>query len=449
MNDGPIRPLRRVLVANRGEIAVRIIRAAHVLGMEAVAVHSEADRASQWVRLADDAVEIGPAPAAKSYLDVDAVVRAGVESGCDAVHPGYGFLSERSEFARAVETAGMVFVGPAPETIDQMGDKASARRAAEHAGVPVVPGSGVITDPAEGASTADTIGYPILVKASAGGGGRGIRPVETPHELADAISRASREAEAAFGDGAVYLEKVLVEARHVEVQVLADTHGSVVHCFERDCSVQRRRQKVLEEAPAPGVDDAVRAQMAQAAVDLCHEVGYRGAGTIEFLLAGENFHFIEMNTRIQVEHPITEAVTDVDLVAEQLRIASGEPLSVSQDDIAVQGVALELRINAENPDQNFFPSPGTLERFDVPAGPGIRVDTGFVAGDAVSPYYDSLLAKLVVHGPDRTVAFARAAQALRELRVEGIKTTAPLHARLVEVVQTGPVHTTWLEGWLE
>lgn len=449
MSDGPKRPLRRVLVANRGEIAVRIIRAAHVLGMEAVAVHSEADRDSQWVRLADDAVEIGPAPAAKSYLDVDAVVRAGVESGCDAVHPGYGFLSERSGFARAVEDAGMVFVGPTPETIDRMGDKASARRAAERAGVPVVPGSDVITDPAEGASTADTIGYPVLVKASAGGGGRGIRPVETPHELADAISRASREAEAAFGDGAVYLEKVLVEARHVEVQVLADTHGSVVHCFERDCSVQRRRQKVLEEAPAPGVDDTVRARMAQAAVDLCHEVGYRGAGTIEFLLAGENFHFIEMNTRIQVEHPITEAVTDVDLVAEQLRIASGEPLSVTQDDIAVEGVALELRINAEDPDQNFFPSPGTLDRFDMPAGPGIRVDTGFVAGDAVSPYYDSLLAKLVVHGPDRAVAFARAAQALRELRVEGIKTTAPLHARLVGAVQAGPVHTTWLEGWLE
>lgn len=445
------KPLTKVLVANRGEIAVRIIRAAHVLGMEAVAVYSEADAGSLWVRLADEAVAIGPSSASKSYLNVEAVVRAGVDTGCDAVHPGYGFLSERSAFARAVEEAGMVFVGPTPETIDRMGDKASARAAAERAGVPVVPGSDVITDPADALPIAEKIGYPVLVKASAGGGGRGIRPVDSADELTDAISRASREAEAAFGDGAVYLEKALVDARHVEVQVLADTHGAVVHCFERDCSVQRRRQKVFEEAPAPGVDDAVRKRMADAAAALCVEVGYRGAGTIEYLLVGEEFYFIEMNTRIQVEHPITEAITGVDLVAEQLRVAGGEPLSVAQEDITLEGAAVELRINAEDPDKNFFPSPGPLERFDLPAGPGVRVDTGFVAGDTVSPYYDSLLAKVIVYGSDRTEALTRARQALRELRVEGVKTTAPLHARLVDAVQEqdGPVHTKWLESWLE
>ena len=437
----------RVLVANRGEIAVRVIRAAHTLGWEAVAVHSDADADQLWVRLADDAVHIGPSPATKSYLDVDAVVRAAVDSGCGSVHPGYGFLSERTEFARKVTEAGLVFVGPGADVIESMGDKATARATAERAGVPVVPGSDVIHDVAEARTVAEDLGFPVLVKAAAGGGGRGIRVVRAVDELEAAVSTAQAEASSAFGDGSVYLEKAIVDARHIEVQVLADDHGGVVHLFERDCSVQRRRQKLLEEAPASGIDDAVREEMTAAAVRLTREVGYRGAGTVEFLVEGDRCYFIEMNTRIQVEHPITEMVTGVDLVAEQLRIAAGEPMSVSQEEIGLVGTALEMRINAEDPDQDFFPSPGEITRFDLPNGPGVRIDSGFVAGGSIPPFYDSLLAKVVVHGRDRPQALARAAQALDELTVEGVVTTRSLHLALLDEpdLQRGGVSTTWFE----
>ncbi|WP_068266418.1 acetyl-CoA carboxylase biotin carboxylase subunit [Janibacter limosus] len=437
----------RVLVANRGEIAVRVIRAAHALGWEAVAVHSDADAEQLWVRLADEAVHIGPSPATKSYLDVDAVVQAALDSGCGYVHPGYGFLSERPEFARRVTDAGLVFVGPSAEVISSMGDKALARETAERAGVPVVPGSGVLDDVAQAREAAEELGFPVLVKAAAGGGGRGIRIVHSADELDDAVSTARAEASSAFGDGSVYLEKAIIDARHIEVQVLADDHGSVVHLFERDCSVQRRRQKLLEEAPAPGLDEGVREEMTAAAVRLTAEVGYRGAGTVEFLVTGDRCYFIEMNTRIQVEHPITEMITGVDLVAEQLRIAAGEPMSLAQEDIDVLGVALEMRINAEDPEQDFFPSPGDISRFDLPNGPGVRIDSGFVAGGRIPPFYDSLLAKVIVHGRDRPQALARARQALDELVVEGVVTTSSLHRSLIDDpdVQRGGVTTTWYE----
>jgi len=443
-------PVRRVLVANRGEIAVRIIRAAHAFGAEAVAVYSDADRESRWVSLADESVHLGPSQAAKSYLDAVKVVQAALDTGCDAVHPGYGFLSERPEFARKVSEAGLTFVGPDADVIAKMGDKAAARHAAVEAGVPVVPGSDVVADVDAARDAAADVGYPVLVKAAAGGGGRGISPVADEDELEQALTSARREAESAFGDGDVYLEKSLLDARHVEVQVLADAHGNVVHAFERDCSVQRRRQKLFEEAPAPGLDDDVRRAMTDAAVALTSSVGYRGAGTVEFLVDGDAFYFIEMNTRLQVEHPISEAVTGLDLVVEQFRIASGERLSVEPGELALEGVALELRVNAEDPEQNFFPSPGKLERFDLPGGPGVRVETGFVAGDVVPPYYDSLLAKIVVWGADREQAFARAGQALDELVVEGVATTADLHRRLLasDDLRAGPVTTRWLENWL-
>jgi acetyl-CoA carboxylase biotin carboxylase subunit len=439
----------RVLVANRGEIALRIIRAAHTLGWEAVAIHSTADADALWVRLADEAVAVGAAQATKSYLDADRVVDAAVSSGCDLVHPGYGFLSERASFAQAVEDAGLVFVGPSAEVISTMGDKATARRTAEAAGVPVVPGSGVLTDGA-GADVAEGLGYPVLVKASAGGGGRGIRFVPTPAELEPAVSTARAEARSAFGDDAVYLEKAIVDARHIEVQVVADRHGNVTHAHERDCSVQRRRQKLLEEAPAPDLDDTTRQAMIEASTRLTREIGYVGAGTIEYLVGADGFWFIEMNTRIQVEHPISEEITGFDLVAEQLRVAVGERLSLDGTAVRPSGVALEFRINAEDPDNDFFPSPGELTRFDLPGGPGVRVETGYVAGGKVPPYYDSLLAKLVVHGRDRDEALARAVQALQELRIEGVRTTKDVHLRLLResAFRDGPVTTAWLEGFL-
>lgn len=437
----------RVLVANRGEIAVRIIRAAHTLGWEAVAVYSDADSDALWVTLADEAVRIGPSQARRSYLDVDAILTAAKDTGCQYVHPGYGFLSERATFARQVTEAGFSFVGPSAEVIETMGDKALARQTAEQANVPVVPGSGVLTDATEAQAAAEELGYPVLVKASAGGGGRGIRVVTTAEELEAAVEAASAEASSAFGDGSVYLERAILKARHIEVQVFADTHGNVVHLFERDCSVQRRRQKLLEEAPAPGLSSDLRAEITSSAARLTAEVGYHGAGTVEFLVEGDAFYFIEMNTRIQVEHPITEMVTGVDLVIEQLRVAAGEPLSFGQDEIILSGVALEFRINAEDPDQDFFPSPGEITRFDPPSGPGVRVDSGFVAGGEITPYYDSLLAKVIVHGQDRDQALARAGQALSELNVEGVTTTRAMHLALLEEpdLRAGGVSTTWYE----
>ncbi|WP_243788261.1 acetyl/propionyl/methylcrotonyl-CoA carboxylase subunit alpha [Saccharopolyspora gloriosae] len=442
----------RVLVANRGEIAVRIIRACHAAGVEAVAVYSDADKNSRWVQLAEHAVHIGASPASKSYLDVEALLEAARSTHADAVHPGYGFLSENSRFAKAVQDAGLVLVGPPASAIELMGDKATARATAQAAGVPVVPGSAPVTDLAAAQAAADEIGYPVLVKAAAGGGGRGIRPVSSAAELAEVLPAAQAEARSAFGDGTSYLERALPRPRHIEVQLLADDHGNVVHLFERDCSVQRRRQKLLEEAPAPGLHDETRRRISEAAVRLARHVGYRNAGTVEFLVDEDQcFYFMEMNTRIQVEHPVSEAISGVDLVAEQLRIAAGKPISFAQEDLVCKGAAIELRINAEDPDRGFAPSPGEVTSFDLPGGPGVRVDTGLTRGDRISPFYDSMIAKLICWGADRDQAYSRAEQALREFRIEGVANTIPLHARLVgnDKLRSGPVHTTWLEEQLE
>ena len=443
---------KRLLIANRGEIAIRVIRAARELGLETVAVHSEADRDSLHVRMADVVVPIGPPPAAKSYLNQAAIIQAAIDSGAHAVHPGYGFLSENATFAQAVEQAGLVFVGPTPESIRIMGDKALARETAAKAGVPTVPGSdGVVGSIDEAVTIAAKIGFPVLIKASAGGGGRGIRVAGDADELRKQMSVAQAEAQSAFGDKSVYLERFIRSARHVEVQVLGDGRD-VVHCYERECSLQRRRQKILEEAPSPALSAAtreapVRIRRAPGAVG-----GYRGAGTLEYLYDSESgeFFFIEMNTRIQVEHPITEMITGIDLVREMIRIAQGQPLRLKQSDIATRGVAIECRINAEDPDKNFMPSPGRVSEIIFPGGPGVRVDTMLYPGCAVPPYYDSLLAKLVVHAEDRTAAIARMRRALEELHVEGVKTTRALHLMLMDDPRFGAAQfdTNSLEGWL-
>jgi acetyl-CoA carboxylase, biotin carboxylase subunit len=444
-------PLRRVFVANRGEIAQRVVRACHTAGIEAVAGYSDADAGAAWVRAADSAAWLGRSPAPASYLNADAVLRAAVETGADAIHPGYGFLSENADFARRADAAGLVFVGPPPHVMELMGDKVAARRAARQAGLPVVPGSASVADAGEARSAAAVLGCPLLVKAVAGAGGRGVRLVREPVELEKTLHVVRREAARCFGDGRVYLERAVDRARHVEVQVLADARGDVVHAHERDCSVQRRRQKLVEEAPAPGLPEDVRAGMADAAVRLAAHVGYRGVGTVEFLLGADgSFDFLEMNTRIQVEHPVTECVTGLDLVVEQLKLAGGEPLSVTQSGVALDGAAIEMRINAEDPGDMFRPAPGRLERFQLPRGPGVRVDTGFEAGDRISPFYDSLIAKLVCRGADRTEAHARARRALAELLVDGPPTTASLYERLLatEELRTYAIHTGWLEEWL-
>lgn len=446
--EGPVNELRRVLVANRGEIALRIIRACHVAGVEAVVAYSKADTDAHWVRLADDARYIGASPAQKSYLNIEAVLEAAEDAGVDAVHPGYGFLAENAEFARAVHERGLVFVGPPAGVIAGMGNKSQARRTAVAADVSVVPGSGPLTDVDTALREAEVVGYPVLIKASSGGGGRGIRPVASPEELAEVFATAGAEAASAFGDATLYLERAVEGARHIEVQILADTHGNVVHLFERDCSVQRRRQKLVEESPAPDLDPALRAEAAAAAVRLARHVGYVGAGTVEFLVGPNGaVYFMEMNTRIQVEHPVTECVTGVDMVAEQLRIASGAPLSFTQDEVVSNGAAVEVRINAEDPEQDFAPTPGTLDTFIVPGGPGVRVDTGFVAGDTVSPFYDSLLAKVICWGVDRAQALARARQALAELELDGVSSTRVLHQRLLGDTRfcSGAVDIHWLE----
>jgi len=445
--------MTRVLVANRGEIAVRVIRAARDLGFEAVAVHSEADAEALHVRLADEAVAIGPPPAQKSYLDVGRIVTAARDSGADVVHPGYGFLSERADLAAAVEEAGLAFAGPTAEHISLMGDKAAAREQAEAAGVPTIPGSDGPVDGAEEATrVADDIGYPVALKAAGGGGGRGIRIVGEESELEGSYATASREASGAFDDARVYVERFISPARHVEVQVLGDG-SSAVHLGERECSLQRRRQKVVEETPAPTISAETRAGLCDAAMALCEAIGYRSAGTVEFLVddASGEFFFIEMNTRIQVEHPVTELVTGIDLVAEQLRIATGEGLRVGQDDVSARGCALELRINAEDPDQGFLPSPGTLGRVVLPAGPWVRVDAWMEPEAEVPPFYDSLLGKLCVWGSDRGEALARTRRALGELTVEGVKTTTPLLGTLLDEdwFAAGEFDTGTLERWLE
>ena len=443
---------RKVLVANRGEIAVRVIRACQDLGITAVAVHSEADADALHVALADEAVAIGPAPARSSYLDVGRIVDAARTAGCDAVHPGYGFLSENAALPRALAEAGIAFVGPPAEVIEQVGDKVAARGAAKAAAVPVVPGSDRLDTAEEALGFATDVGFPVLLKAAAGGGGRGIRRVDEPDELATAFAEASREAEAAFGDGGVFVEKCIIDARHVEVQILADAHGAVVHLGERECSLQRRRQKLVEESPAPGLPAGLRKELGAAAVRLATEVGYRGAGTVEFLVDPHtwSFYFIEVNARIQVEHGVTELVTGVDLVVEQLRIAGGLPLPLAQDEISWSGAAIEFRINAEDPERGFFPSPGRLTLLRLPAGPGVRVDTGFETGRSIPPYYDSLIAKVMVWGSDREQALARARRALAELAVDGVASTAPLHRRIVgwDAFRSGQFHTGSLERFL-
>ncbi len=441
-----------VLVANRGEIAVRVIRAARKAGWRTAQVHSRADRDMLAVRLADQAVEIGPAAAAKSYLNIEAVLRAARETGAAAIHPGYGFLAENAAFAEAVEQAGLIFIGPTPETIRTMGDKAAARAAAIRAGVPVVPGSDGVVEAADAGAAAARIGFPVMIKAAAGGGGRGIRVARTAEELAALWPQASAEARAAFGDGRLYLERFVGRARHVEVQILGDGH-SAVHLFERECSVQRRRQKVWEEAPAAALPEASRRALCAAAVRLAEACRYRGAGTVEYLYDDDSgeFFFIEMNTRIQVEHPVSEMITGIDLVAEMIRIAAGERLRVRQDEIVARGHAIEVRINAEDAARGFAPSPGLVTGLTVPGGFGVRFDGSLYAGYTVPPFYDSLLGKLIVWDSTRAGALAALRGGLDELRVEGIATTIALHAALARdpAMAAGRVHTRWLESWLE
>ena len=441
--------MKKLLVANRGEIAVRIMRAARELGIETVAVCSEADVDALHTRTADHFEIIGPAAANKSYLVIDNVIDAAIRSGADAVHPGYGFLSERAEFAERLAANNLIFVGPSPAAITQMGDKAQAIKAAIAAGVPTIPGSnGPVLGIEDAVIVAARTGYPVAVKASAGGGGRGIRIAGDETELRSVLPVAQAEALSAFGSGEVYIERMIQGAKHIEVQVFGDGEN-FVHLGERDCSVQRRRQKLIEETPAHGLPGRVRDELCAAAVALTAAVRYQGAGTVEFLYeqATGEFFFIEMNTRIQVEHPITEAVTGIDLVAEQLRVAAGEPLSFSQSEISSRGHAIEIRLNAENPDLNFLPSPGTVTSFTMPAGPFVRIDSGFTVGSVVSPYYDSLLAKIIVWGRTRDEALGRARRAIAEIDVQGVNTTADF---LNDILQTsefksGDYDTTFLE----
>jgi acetyl-CoA carboxylase biotin carboxylase subunit len=422
----------KVLIANRGEIALRIQRACRELGIKTVAVHSEADREAKYVRLADESVCIGPASSAQSYLNVPSIISAAEVTGAEAIHPGYGFLAENADFAERVEKSGFVFIGPRAETIRLMGSKISAKDAMEAAGVPVVPGSGgaLNDDPEALLSIAEKIGFPVIIKASAGGGGRGMRIVQNADELVSAVAMTRGEAGAAFGDDTVYMEKFLTLPRHIEIQVMADEHGNAIFLGERDCSMQRRHQKVIEEAPAPGISSALRNKIGERCAEACRRIGYRGAGTFEFLYENGEFFFIEMNTRIQVEHPVTEAITGVDLVQEQLRVASGEKLSITQKDIVIRGHAIECRINAEDP-FTFVPSPGRVTQFHTPGGPGIRVDSHMYQNCTVPPYYDSLIAKIIAHGDTRAQALARMRIALSEMVVEGIKTNIPLHQELL------------------
>jgi len=442
----------KVLIANRGEIAIRVIRACKELGLGTVAVYSEADRDSLHVAYADEAVCIGPPPAVRSYLVQESLIAAAQARGAGAIHPGYGFLAENAAFSRLCREHEIKFIGPAPESIELMGDKAMARATMTAAGVPVTPGSaGVIRDADEAAEVARAIGLPVMVKASAGGGGKGIRVVHDAAELAAGVRQAQNEAQAAFGDGAVYVEKYISQPRHVEIQVLADGRGHAVHLGERDCSIQRRHQKLIEEAPSPAVSPQMRAEMGAAAVEAARACQYEGAGTVEFLLDPEgHFYFMEMNTRVQVEHCISEAVTGIDIVKTGIRIARGEGLPLVQDEIVVRGHAIEFRINAEDPDNGFLPSPGMVTRWVLPGGPWVRVDTHVYQGYTVPPFYDSLLGKLIVWGRDRDECLARARWALEQFAVEGVKTTIPFHRQVLEhpLFCAGDVSTHFIEDHL-
>ena len=440
----------KVLIANRGEIALRVHRACKELGIATVAVHSAADTNAMHVRLADESVCIGPAPAAESYLNVPAIISACEITGAQAIHPGYGFLSENTRFAEIVEAHGLTFIGPKAEHIRVMGDKIAAKQAMKDAGAPVVPGSeGAVVTEEEARAAADAIGYPVLIKASSGGGGRGMKVAATADDLMEAVNTARSEAQAAFGDDAVYMEKYLGKPRHIEIQVVADSHGQVVHLGERDCSLQRRHQKVLEEAPSPVIDRAARERIGQVVCEAIERLGYLGVGTIEFLYEDGEFYFIEMNTRLQVEHPVTELVTGIDLVREQIRIAAGEKMSFTQNDVELVGHSIECRVNAEDA-KTFRPSPGRITEFHAPGGPGVRFDSAAYAGYDIPPYYDSLIGKLIVHGDDRAHCVARLKRALEETVVNGVNTTVPLFLEILEQddFQTGNYNIHWLEKWL-
>lgn len=440
---------RRILIANRGEIALRVLRAARGLGIETVVVYSEADRDASYVELADEAVCIGPPRASESYLDINRVISAAEITEADAIHPGYGFLSENARFVDVVEACGFTFIGPPAKVIAEMGDKNSARAIARQAGVPIVPGSqGIVQDEDEARVLAEEFGLPVMVKATAGGGGRGMRPVHAMADLSTAFAAARNEADAAFGNPDVYLERLVTGPRHVEIQVIADSHGNLVHLGERECSVQRRHQKLLEESPSQALSQELRQQMGDAAVSLCREAGYVNAGTVEFLVDDQRrFYFMELNARVQVEHPVTEMVTRVDIVAEQIRVAAGEPLSFRQEDVTLRGHSIECRINAEDPEHNFRPSCGLIRRMFHPGGSGVRFDSHAYGGYRISPHYDSMIGKLVVHGVDREDAIRRMRAALAECVVDGIHTTVPFHKRILSDPRflSGDYDTSFIE----
>ena len=441
----------KILIANRGEIALRIHRACKEMGIATVAVHSEADASAMHVRLADESVCIGPASAAKSYLNIPSIIAAAEITGAQAIHPGYGFLSENARFAEIVQAHGMTFIGPNPDHIRMMGDKITAKQAVKEAGIPVVPGSeGALQTEEEAFAAAEVIGYPVLIKAAAGGGGRGMKVALDRESLAEAVATAKGEAGAAFGDDSVYMERYLQRPRHIELQVIADSFGNVDHLGERDCSLPRRHQKVMEEAPSPCIDPETRARIGKVVVDAIKAIGYLGVGTIEFLYENGEFFFIEMNTRLQVEHPVTEAITGIDLVREQIRIAAGLPLSFTQDEVEFEGHAIECRINAENA-RTFTPSPGLVTDFHAPGGLGVRLDSALYAGYSIPPYYDSLAGKLIVHGRDRTECIARLRRSLGEMVVGGIETTIPLFQDLLVQpdIIAGDYHIHWLENWIK
>ncbi len=443
---------KRVLIANRGEIALRIIRACREMGISPVCVHSTADADGPWLEWADETVCIGPGPSTESYLRMDRIIAAAECTHADAVHPGYGFLSENAEFAAVCRDSGFTFIGPSPEAMALLGDKVSCKRMARKAGTPVFPGTeGEIEELDEARAVAAEIGYPVIVKAAAGGGGRGMRIVHDEASLVEAVESAAREAKAAFGNGSVYIEKYLEHARHFEVQTIGDGRGNSVHLFERDCTSQRRHQKLVEEAPAAGVDPAKRAEVCESAARLIASANYGGAATVEFLMDHEqNFYMLEVNTRVQVEHPVTEMITGVDIVQEGIRVAAGEPLSIRQEDIQVRGHAIECRINAEDPDRNFMPQAGLIETFDPPGGLGVRLDSHARAGYRIPPNYDSMIGKLIIHAPTREQAITRTLEALKQFRIGPMKTTISLHRRLLDrpEFRTADFDIKWVERWL-